>query len=443
MSLLRRMSQLGTALSGSRRRSNIPHVSKAPQESKHRRTPSPPQVSRLSTPIAGSEKSQTTALSKEQSTIIDETDIILHLLRMDVAMHSYFCFHNNPNYQYPGSWVSKTLQQVLTHVPILCPTDVSAYQDWIVSSAIDFIEQHATNIKRLTQIVRRVHAEDDIDEMKNYTIPISRSTNSDVAQLTNLVRSLEPRPGKPKNRAELFELTNMCISSLKQQLVALDEEWDFHKNPWGGDELGSIDDIWDYVHSSHGRATFNNKELANVVELIYGDHAIIEELPLQPESDDQEDLDSAPEPVEKDGHLNPPHRTRRRHLHTEPSSDPESYTGSHTEKQPRHKHRSRRVAERLLQREQEQEEHLEGLRRHRERKEKEEAEQLHAKGLQLQGQELERYTLRQQRRLRREESAQEYLDHLRRNRIRRERKEQRRLASEKSPREEYRMSGGL
>ncbi|MCJ1377719.1 hypothetical protein MMC17_000815 [Xylographa soralifera] len=434
MSLLRRMSQLGSKLSGSRRRSNTSQVSNAPHESKDRRTTSTSQASGFSSPFTSRKRSQTTVPAKKQSTTIDESDIVLHLLRMDVAMHSYFCFHKNPNFQYSGSWVNKTLQQLLTHVPILYPKDPSAYQDWIVSSAIDFIEQHNANIKRLTNVVRRVHAEDQIDETKNYTLPISRSMNSDVARLTELVRKLEPRLGQPKDKAELFELTNICISSLKQQLVALDEEWDFHKNPWGGDEKGSIEDMWDYVHSSHGRTIFTNKELASVVELIYRNHAKIEAQPLQEDSDEQLEPGPNPGPIEKDGYLIPPNRQRRRHLHTEPSSDAESSTHSRKEQ------RSRSGTERALQKEKEQEEYLERLKRHRARREKEEAEHSRAKG---QGQEQEYYDYRQQRRLRKEESEQEYLSHLQRNRLRRERKDQKRRGSGPTPREEYQMSGGL
>ena len=437
------MSQLGSVFSGSQRRSNTSQVSNASHESKHRRTQSTSQASRRSGLFTGRKKSQTTTRVKEQSTTIDESDIVLHLLRMDVAMHSYFCFHNNPNYQYPGSWVSKTLQQLLTHVPILYPKELSAYQDWIVGLAIDFIEQHNANIKRLTQVVRQIHAEDQIDETKNYALPISRSMNSDMARLTELVRNLEPRLGKPKDRAELFELTNICISSLKQQLVALDEEWDFHKDPWGGAKKGSIEDMWDYVHSSHGRTTFSNKELASVVELIYNNHAHVEAQPPQEDFDEPEEPDPNPEPminrklVHGDGYPIPPTRERRRHLHTEPSSDPESSTHS------REEHRPRPGSERARQKEKEQEEYVERLKRHRERKEKEEAEDIQARGPRRHGAEQEYYNYRQQRRLWKEASEQDYLDHLRRNRIRRERKEQKLLGSDTTPRDEYQMSSGL
>ncbi|MCJ1431941.1 hypothetical protein MMC27_001297 [Xylographa pallens] len=445
MGLSRRMSQLSSVLSGSRRRSNTSQISTATQESKERRTPNISQSSGLSNPFTSRMRSQTTVPDKRQSATIDESDIVLHLLHMDIAMHSYFCFHNNPDYRYPGSWVRKTLQQSLTHVPILYPKDPSAYQDWVVSSAIDFIEQHTTNINRLSDLLRRVKALEEIDETKNYAVPISRSTNSDVARLIELVRKLKPRLGKPKDRAELFELTNICISSLKRQLVAIDEDWDFHKNPWGGVEVGSIDDMWDYVHSSHGRTTFNNKELASVVELIYSNYVNIDAQPPQEDSDDQEQPDPDPEPIEKDGYLIPSSRERRRHLHTEASSDPEKATLPHSrqERRSRKEHRPHPSTERTLQREKEQEEYIERLKRHRARKEQEEAEHLQVKGLHLQGKEKEYFDYRQQRRLRKEESEQEHLDHMRRNRMRRERKQPKRRWSGTTPRDEDQMVGGL
>ena len=429
---------MSQALSGPRRRSNTSQTSSATQESKDTRTPNTSQSSGLSNAFTNRKRSQTTVYDQQQSATIDESDIVLHLLRMDIAMHSYFCFHNNQTYQYPGSWIRKTLQQSLTHVPILYPKDPSAYQDWIVSSAIDFIEQHTTNINRLSDLLRRVKAQDEIDETKNHAIPISRSTNSDVARLTELVRKLMPRLGKPKTRAELFELTNICISSLKQQLVAIDEDWDFHKNPWGGFEVGSIDNMWDYVHSSHGRTIFNNKELAGVVELIYSNHANIDAQPPQEDSDDQQEPDPDPELIGKDGYSIPPSRERGRHLHTEASSDPESSSLSRSWKE----HRSQPSTDRALQREKEQEEYIERLKRHRARKEQEGAEHLQAKGLHLRGAEQDYYDYRRQRRLRKEESEQQYLDHMRRNRIRKERKEQQRGGSSTTPRDEYQMGGG-
>ncbi|MCJ1292650.1 hypothetical protein MMC34_004203 [Xylographa carneopallida] len=368
------MSQLGSALSGSRRRSNTSQVSSGTHESKHRRKKSTSHAFGPSSPFTRWRRAQTTTHAKEQSTTIDESDIVLHLLRMDVAMHSYFCFHNNPTFQYPGSWVSKTLQQLLTHVPILYPKDPSAYQDWIVGSAIDFIEQHNANIKRLTAVVRRVHAEDEIDETTNYAIRISRSAHSDTARLTELVRKLEPRLGKPKDKAELFELTNICLTSLKQQLVALDEEWDFHQDPWAGAEAGPIEDMWDYVHSSHGRTTFNNKELATVVELIYSGYATMEAPPPPPppppeDSDDPDDNpDAATSPILKDGYPIPSPRVRRRHLHTEPSSASASSGASSTHS--RKAHRRRPSAERMRQKELEQEGYVERLKRHRERRDR-------------------------------------------------------------------------
>ncbi|MCJ1390088.1 hypothetical protein MMC18_002946 [Xylographa bjoerkii] len=459
MSLLRRMSQLGSKISGSRRRSNTSQISDASHGSKNRKRPSTSQASGLPSPFGSRNRSHTSAPAQKQSTTIDESDIVLHLLRMDVAMHSYFCFHMTPDFQYPGAWVNKTLQQLLTHVPVLYPKDPSAYQDWVVSLAIDFIEQHNTNIKRLTDIARQVRAGTLNEQSHPGTVSVSQSMNSDVARLTELVRKLEPRLGKPKSKEELFELTNICISTLKQQLVAIDEDWDFHKEPWEGDYLGSIEDTWDYIHSSHGRTPFNNKELARVVELIYNNHANVELLPPQEESDEEIQPDPNPEPPDtnKDGISTKPSKGLRRHLHTEASSEddsPRSKKGQRSRSRAapseqgensahsRRERRSRSGTDRPLRTEEEQEEYIEHLKRRRARKEKEEAEYMQEKGLQNDG-EQGYHDYRQQRRLQKEESEQAYLDHLQRNRSRRERKEQKRRASGASPPDDYEMSGAL
>ena len=433
MNMLRRASNFGSKISHSRRRSNASQASEKRGESRDRKIYGTSPASDLSKSSSNPKRSDTSTPDREPSTTIDESDLTLQILRMDIAMHSYFCFHANPDYQYPGTWVCKTLQQLFTHVPILYPKDPQAYQDWVVGSAIAFIEQHNTNIKRLTDIARHVRAGTLDSTTHPGTVPVSRSSNSDVAKLTELVRSLEPRLGRPKNRAQLFELTIICISSLKQQLVAIDEDWDFHKQPWEGDLLGSIEDTWDYIHSSHGRTPFNNKELARAVELVYHDHVHIE-----PDPPLYEEIQSEPtsSPTNKDKpsthhHKGHRHRSHSRTASTEPdstsshsrhrrqsrsrtaSTEPDSHS-SHSH----HRRRSRSHASRALQKEKEQEEYIEHLKRRHARKEQEEA--LHS---QTPGQEQAYHDYRRQRRLRREESEQDYLEHLQRVRARQERKE--------------------
>ncbi|MCJ1405004.1 hypothetical protein MMC11_008230 [Xylographa trunciseda] len=431
MSLLRRMSELGSKLSSSGKRSNTPD---AFQGSKGRERSNTSHATDFPNSSSGRKRSHTT---KKHSKTIDESDLVLHLLRLDIAMHSYFCFHSTPAFQYPGTWVSKTLQQLLTHVPILYPKDPSAYQDWIVSLAISFIEQHSTNIKQLTDIARQIRAGTLNEKSKPRIVPVSRTMNSDLGRLTELVRQLEPRLGKPKHRAELFELTNVCISSLKQQLVAVDEDWDFHIQPvWEGDYLRSIEDTWDYIHSSHGRTPFNNKELTRAVELIYNAHASIEPNSTQehPDSDEEIKPYPTPESTDNDGSPTKPNGAHRRHLHTDPSSEGEDSANPHGE------HRLRFATARALRTEQEQEEYIAHLKRRRARKEKEEAENPKEKGNRKEGEELH---YRQQRRRRKEESEQEYLEQMQRNRLRGEREEQECWADAALPVDEYLMSGGL
>lgn len=211
-------------------------------------------------------------LSKKQE------QMMLALLRLDMIMLPYFV--DRGGFVFQGRWGRRKLQHFPCRDPIPFPIDDSAYESWLIGSAIAFIEQHNENIRRLADIVHQVRANNldpRMDMRTQGAIPVKRYPKGDTSYLKQLVAHCEPRFPELQDYDDLNALTKVCVTGLSRYLVELGQDWLRLYTPWQKALVRDEVDQWSIRLSRRGlQNSVSLEEVAAQVEWTYGNQIKVE-----------------------------------------------------------------------------------------------------------------------------------------------------------------------
>ncbi|MCJ1478589.1 hypothetical protein MMC13_007270 [Lambiella insularis] len=199
-------------------------------------------------------------------------EMMLDLLRLDMAMLPYFLGHGCSIFR--GKWVYRKLQNFRCQVPIPFPVNDSAYESWLIGSAIGFIEQHNENIGRLRKIVREVHSDNlnpRMDMIKQGAVPVKRYPDGSTGYLEDLVVNYDSSFRKMKDYGDLIDMTEECVRGLARDMVGLGRDWLKCYPPWQQASFRHEVEKWSKrLSGSEPGKLLDLEELAQKVQWIYG-----------------------------------------------------------------------------------------------------------------------------------------------------------------------------